>query len=95
MLLIEYDRTIKDVKAVNEPEYLAWISVAIDQEYWPKEVGSEFQKARMDANFRKFRVVFKQVWELTPDFIGGCLPTQDRIDYLARWQRENPEGIPI
>lgn len=89
-----YKKALSEVNGYRDPEYLAWVSVNIDQDQWPGE-GSEFDKARQDNNFRKFRTIYKELYTVMQMFQWGELPTETRLEYYERYKKENPEGVPI
>ena len=90
--LIKYEALLKKVTIPNA-EYIAWISIAIDSSEWPKE--GVFIQARADGNFREFRQCMKELSLIIDDFSWGFFPYSTRKEYIERFKKENPEGVPF
>lgn len=98
----EYGKTLAAVTSVDTPEYYAWISM-LDKGQWPKE--GEFQKARIDTDFRAFRAAYKQLFELLPTlaytecrifqliFKDSIMPFEK--EFQQRYLREIKGGVPF
>jgi hypothetical protein len=94
-ILRKYEFTLNKVDSkYTDAEFIAWMSVNIDKDQWPKEVDAEFQKARRDPDFREFQVVYKQMREVLPTFQFGELDEQTRKNYLQMFVKETG-GIPF
>lgn len=101
-LFTEYGKSLSEVVDVEEPEYMAWLSM-LNKEDWPED--EAFQKARTDQMFRSFRTAYKGLHEYLPQlpytkcklfqmmFENSVMPFNK--EFQARFLKENPEGVPF